>query len=237
MNKPKVRKVYIKLLALMTTPLILNGCVLQSECNVIPKHVHKYINKDGLVTYMNSENFSNSNFYWQNEYIEITNDDELFYNAKRSSFYGPDNWNYLYNKMASRKDYLEFYYEYTTDDYISQIDEDGNDYGYWTTTTHSGWTKDPKDSDNTGLTHLCHHKYFGYRFVYKDGSFHKEQSPLVDDIRDIINDYPYFDEDCVKIVHKDFNFNRRDLPNLKTTDFDVYNQPDLSNKELKGKEL
>ena len=233
MNKPKIRKIYKQVLALIAIPFILTGCGKKSDCDIKEAHVHKYVNnKNKLVTYMKSENMGYRDYDWQSDYIEITKDDENFFKTKGDLFYGPDNWNYLYNKMAARKDYLEFYYEYTTDDYISVIDEDGNDNGYWTTTTHSGWTNNPNDSDNTGRMRICHHRYYGYRIVYQNGKYVKEKSPLVDDIKDIVYDYPYFEEDCVKIVNKEYRFDRKDLPKLTTSDFDVFKGPDLSNKEL-----
>ena len=227
----KVKKVYKQILPLLVVPFILTGCAKQAECDIPSRHVHKYTT-GSIVNYIDSEDVKHGNFNWNNDYIEITKDDEAFYRTKGDLFEGAPNWNYLYNKMASKKDYLEFYYEYTTDDYVSETDEDGNECGYWTTTTHSGWTTNPKDSDNTGRTRLYHHRFYGYRILYKDGKYIKEKSPLADDIRDIIDEYPYFEEDCVKAVYKSFDFKRSDLPNLKPTDFDVFKGPDLSNREL-----
>ena len=48
----------------------------------------------------------------------------------------------------------------------------------------------------------------------------------------IIDDYPYFDTNCSKVVSKDYTYNVKDLPNLKVSDFNDFKKPDLNNREL-----
>lgn len=235
MNKPKVRKVYLKLLALLPIPFLLSGCAEKMDCDIKEDHVHKFINKKTkVVTYIMSEMNPSYGYEWQKENFKITEDDYNFYTTKGPLFDGVENWRYLYAVMASKSDYLEFYYEYETDDYVSQTDEDGNECGYWTTTTHTGWTRDPYYMHNTGRVNLCHHRFFGYDIVYntQKKKYERVESRLVDDIRDIINDYPYFPDDCSRVVNHEFNVNKRELPHLKPSDFNYFHGPDLSNREL-----
>jgi hypothetical protein len=229
----KIKKIYKQILALIAIPFILSGCSKKSDCELPSRHVHKYLDvKKNIETYIDSEKMNISDFNWKSDYIEITDDDAMFYRTKKDLFEGKNNWNYLYKVMASKHDYLKFYYEYTTDEYISMTDEDGNECGYWSSTTHSGWTDNPNDSDNTGTYRLYHYRFFGYRIIYKNGEYVKERSPLVDDIRDIIDDYPYFDVDCSSTVYREYKTDRRQLKNLRIQDFDVFHGPDLENKEL-----
>ncbi len=242
MNKPRIRKIYKQVLALIAIPFLLTGCGQKSECEMQQDHVHKYIhntNKGRVETYINDEHMIYGNFVWQEEYMNINKDDLMFYKAKRDLFYGPDNWTFLYKLMASKKDYLEYYYEYTTDDYISSTDEDGNENGYWTTTTHTGWTTNPKDINNTGKIRVCHHRFYGYDIVYdcKTKTYGRVQGPLKDDVRDFMKDYPYFEEDCVKVVKKEHKVNKKDLTTVKPQDFNDFKGPDLLNTELEGKQL
>ena len=58
------------------------------------------------------------------------------------------------------------------------------------------------------------------------------ENPAVDDIREIINEYQYFPEDCVTEVYETFKFNKSELPYLTPSDFDTFNGPDLSNKSI-----
>lgn len=234
MNKPEIRKVYLKILSLLSIPFMLSGCAKKSECPETQPHAHRYVNpKTGVFTYIsNFEYLQHDGYEWQEDYFLLNKDDVAFYIEKKDLFYGPKNWKYLYSRMASKSDYLEFYYEYTTDDYVSQTDEDGNECGYWTTTTHTGWSRDPYDSDNTGRVRLCHNRFYGFRLVYKNGKYKREQSPLVDDIRDIIDEYPYFDLKGSEIVSKEFQFKRRDLPSLKVSDFNTFRAPNLANPDL-----
>ena len=68
--------------------------------------------------------------------------------------------------------------------------------------------------------------------VYINGNPKLEESPAVDDIREIINDYQYFPEDCVTEVYETFKFSRSELPYLSPSDFDTFKGPDLSNKTI-----
>ena len=67
-----------------------------------------------------------------------------------------------------------------------------------------------------------------------NGEYVKEQSPLVDDIRDIINNYPYFSESCTELVYKEYDYtnNKEILSTLKVDDFNYFNGPDLSTNDL-----
>ena len=228
MNKPKIRKVYKQVLALITIPFILTGCK-KIDWDLTKRHVHKYVgsnNKGTIVNYFDSEYETVRDSYEdvylhdfhynrQDEYIEITKEDEEFYKVKNKRFYGPDNWNFLYNVMNSKRDYIE--YEYTT--------TDGDD-------TFYHWHRDRNYRSNTGKVRIYHYRFCGHRFVYKNGKWIDERSPFVDDIRDIINEYPYFEIDCYKRVHKDYKVDKKKLANLKIEDINEFKQPDYANKEL-----
>ncbi len=244
MEKPRVRKVFKKVLAILICPFILTGC-FDSDCKIDEYHVHKYIgsirrgykgddknhtiinyfDSEGLTKYkeewLEEERMSDRyypfelSYRWQEDSIEITKDDLEFYKVKGDLFDGKENWDFLYSVMARMKDYLEFYYYRT----------DGE-------STWEGWITDPRYSDNTGDVRVRHMRYFGYKIEYKDGKYVKKRSPLVDDIRDIIDEYPYFDIECYKAVYKEYKFKEKDLPKIKLEDINEFRSPDLSNKEL-----
>ena len=78
----------------------------------------------------------------------------------------------------------------------------------------------------------------------QDGKYVKERSPLADDFRDIIDEYPLFseydssllfDDGCVAVVYHKYKFPVSELRNLKASDFDDFTGPDLENKEINTK--
>ena len=222
----------------LTIGMLFSGCGKKSECEIPTRHVHKYVKEvDDDITiekYMEDEHLNLYGYNWNEEYIEINKVDEQLYKTLRNNslFEGTNNWDYLYNLMATHHDYLKFYYEYTTVETYTTTDSDGNVTTHTRTVHHDGWHSNPNDSDNTGRTRLYHHRYYGYRVVYEDGKFKIERSPAVDDIRDIINDYSYFSEDCITKVYEEFKFSRKELKYLSPEDFDTFTGPNLESKEL-----
>ena len=202
MNNIKVKKLMPKVVALLFIPFILTGCGKKSDCDIKERHVHLYTkntNKGKIEKYLDSEKLTQGNYNWNKDCIEITSEDEEFYRAKGDLFVGADNWEYLFNTMKENsKDYLEFYYHYTTTSVVKA--------GKSTITQihhHSGWDTDPEHRGVTGEVRVCHNRYYGYNIVLMDGKYVKVQSPIVDDIREIINDYPYFSEECIETVYKE----------------------------------
>ena len=233
----KIRKTYLKLLALLPIPFILASCDL-SDCDIETKHAHKYVhsdNKGNIVNYLIDEQKIINNYYrvpnvvldenytekmisytWTNESIELTNDDEAFIKIKGDLFNGLDNWDYLYNIMLNNHDHLEYNYIY----------DDGED-------KHNRWRNYYDRQDHhTGIVRVFHVKYYGYKIVYKDGSYQKIKSPLVDDIREIIDEYPFMNIGCMKTVYKDYQFKVNDLGKIKLSDIDEFKQPDLLTNKL-----
>lgn len=222
----------------LTLSMILSGCGEKSKCELPSRHVHKYtkqVTDDiSIDRYVIDEHLTLYGYNWNEEYIEINKHDEEIYKImrKKSLFDGVTNWDYLYHVMATHHDYLEFYYHYTTTETYTTTDANGKTSVKTRTKTHSGWTDNPNRAHNTGKTRLYHHRYYGYRIIYEDGKFKLERSPAVDDIREIIYDYPYFSEDCIEEVYEEYKFNKHELEYLSPDDFDVFTGPDLENKDL-----
>ena len=244
MKKPKIRKVYLKLLAILPIPFLLTGC-FDADCKVPDYHVHKYVGKirrgykgydttHTIINYFNNEFLTPGfeewieeerdypmhypttiEYNWTDETIKITKDDLEFYKVKDDLFRGDENWDYLYSVMKRCTDYLQYHYTYS----------DGE-------STWDDWHLDAKDPNNTGEVRVRHFRYYGYRIVYKDGKYVREQSPLVDDIRDIIDEYPYFNQNCYKSVYKEYKLSKSEAKKVKLADIDEFRQPDLENKEL-----
>lgn len=222
--------------SLILGSLLLTGCGEKSECDLPTRHVHKYVKylNDGtsITKYLDSESLYDFGYNWTSDYVLINKIDEKFYDTTEDLFLGRDNWDYLYNVMAAQKDYLEFFYEYDTVETYTETDIEGNTETKTRIVHHEGWHTNPYDSDNTGKVRLYHHRFVGYKVVYRKNRFELVASRPVDDIRQIMEEYPYFGENCVTTVYEQFKFSRWELPDLSPDDFDTFNHPDLENKTM-----
>ena len=233
------KKNIIKLLPyILASSISLSGCGAAPSCGITNnRHVHLYtknITDDITISkYMDSEKETDYNGYnWNQDYIEITKQDEAFYKLLKNHnlFNGLDNFDYLYYEMANNHDYLEYYYEYTTTETYTTTDSKGNVTIHTRTVTHSGWTKNQNYSNNTGKVRLCHHKYSAYKINYENGRPTLERSPYVDDIREVLQDYPYVKEDNSEVFSTTYRYTRSESKELKVEYFyDVNSHPDLSN--------
>ena len=232
MKKFKLQKVVPFVLI---SSMLLTGCGKKSECDYPTRHVHEYTknfnNGITISRYIDSEYENVSGYNWTDNIMEITKTDEELYKLlqSRGLFNARDNWDYLYYEMSHVHDYLEFYYEYDTTETYTETDSKGNVTVHTRTVHHDGWHTNAKDSDNTGKTRLYHHRFYAYRVNYVDGKFVLEQSPAVDDIREVLDEYPYVCEEGITKVYETFKFARRELPYLSPSDFTTFDHPDLSN--------
>ena len=224
---------------LLASTMFLSACGKKSECEIPSRHVHRYTkqvtSEISLEEYIDSEKLEHHGFNWNPDYIEINKHDEELYKVLNNKllFSGVNNWDYLYNTMVNNnEDYLMFYYEYYTTEIYSTTDANGNISTYTQTVRHDGWHSNPHDSDNTGDVRLYHHQFFGYRVISINGNYVLEKSPLVDDIRDVIEEYPYFSQDCVEEVYASYKFSRYELGSLKPEDFNDFEHPNLENAKI-----
>lgn len=217
---------------LAASALVLSACA--SDCKKNEEHLHKYVKEmeNGITVerYIESEDLQKDGYNWTDNTIEISKEDAEIYKVinKKKLFLGTDNEEYLYNLMETNKDYLEYYYS----DMITQssLEADGTISTY--TYVDEGWTQNKTARDSSGKVRLNHYKYYGYKVVEKDGKYVLEQSPYVDDIKDIIEDYPYFKENCTQVVHKDMILTQEEIETKTAADFNYFPQPDLSTYEL-----
>lgn len=217
---------------------LLSSCAPRSDCEIPDKHAHKYVEYTDLGKverweFSDSMKYGNSD--WTPEIIKITEDDKNVFQKADNYFRGDHNWDYLYNYMRTHKDYLIFYYEYYTDE--TTVDSNGKE--KTERVRHDGWHNIAYDSDNTGDVKVVHTRYYGNKIAIKrreDGSLNiwLEQSPVVDDIRDIVREYPYFSfSPGVEVESHSFYRSPWTLTSLRPEDFSyMFNQPDLSKREL-----
>ena len=237
-DKLTIHDVVVKrILPLLAIPFILSGCSQKkSECPVEGDHAHLYIaqTKYGTVkTYLNSENLKRGAYDWQNETITIETDDPEFYKVKGDLFDGRENWDYLFNYMKEHQDFIRYHYHYTAVESQYVFVYTLGKYGFANVEVpKEDWTTNKNVRGLDGIIQVCHHKYYGYKIEYKDGKYVKIQSPLVDDIREIIDEYPYFEFEPSKVYGQEHDLLKDVLDNIDANYYNDFQGPDLSTSEM-----
>ena len=179
------------------------------NCKIAGKHVHlyqkvtelgtisKYIHGERKVIdgYKQTEQFMRSNRFYD-DVLRLLNKNQLF----RAEY----NMDYLKTLMANNNDFpLEYEYESIEEDIKFEIDEDGNSIPLIYTDKKKGWHKDINDKNNTGKVRRCKPMYYGYKIIIQNDKPILVQSPLVSNINDLLNEYPYYREDCYEIIKEE----------------------------------
>ena len=237
-------KWFTKILPYMIiSSLILSSCGYDKvDCNNPNAHAHLYTKDvDGhhLARYAECEydyvdgwekheDFMDINKYDQ-EYLHALDEGEIF--GPSHLFEGKKYFGYLYDVMANNNDYLEFQYEYEVTHTTYTYDSNNKPIPHTTTTTEYAWHKKQSDKRNTGKVRLCHYQYFAYDVVEYNGQYRLMRSNSVDDIREVLDDYPYAAEGCWEVVKTNHKVNKHHVKDLTPEDFiEDYNHPDLENK-------
>ena len=235
-KKQKLEKLGALVLSLS---LFLSGCAEKATCLLPFKHVHKYVKEDekgnSIVRYIESEKDDDDGYKRLDEYIEISKEDEEIYKLldKKNLFVGKDNWDYLYNLMSDNQDYLEYYYIMDNTQIYNGKDIYGRTIKKKMKHHYEGWHTIPDIIYNTGDVRVCHHKYFGYAIERKNGKLELVKSPLVDDIREIIDDFPFYGTDCCEIVYENYTISKDILNAVSVNDFTTnFGYPNLENKSM-----
>jgi len=174
-------------------------------CKISGKHVHLYqkivdghpINsyilgeKKNVDGYRITNRFMRSDRFY-NEILKILNKNDLFRCEQ--------NLDYLYYQNTNKISYLEYEYNYVDFDIKFELDEEGYLIPLVATVVHKGWHENGDDKNNTGKVRECKKKFFGYKIVMKKNKPVLVKSPLVDNIKVLFNEYPYFSEKCYEVV-------------------------------------
>ncbi|MBP3634841.1 MAG: hypothetical protein J6J17_00060 [Bacilli bacterium] len=206
MDKKRLKRLkYAALsLALVTS---LTGCGKKADCEIKEDHAHLYTNDEGYCRYIMDKEYLKYEGYERNDdYILITEDEKSLYKFfdKNNLLLIEDNIDTILQNQAENKDYIEYRYSYIYNQPIPNYMLIGKEtYLYYTyiTTTMYSWTRDANHANLTGEQRKCHYVYTAYK-IEKDenGKFVLIPSEPVDDIRKVMEEYPYIKEKYYKIV-------------------------------------
>lgn len=180
-----------------------SGCA-KSDCSVGDDHVHLYT-KDGYVRYIQSEYLTCDGFSWNEEYRYLNRKEiELQQFLDKKNLFRIDlNTQKIQSVLEQREDYFEYEYKYdswdteTTYDYVKEE--------YVTKpvrVTKEAWTTDANHINLTGLARLCHPVYQACKVEKNEkGKYKLIRSDMVDNVLDIMDEYPYIDKNYCKTLY------------------------------------
>lgn len=210
----------------LVTPMMLTGCSKKADCAVTVPHAHLYTNEAGYDRYVPKENLRFEGYDRQEEYISIEGYEDLYkFLTKKDLLRIDDNLDLIKQIQEQQVDYTEYRYKYTYMQPIPhtmKVGKTTTTYFTYIPQTRYSWTSDPNHSRLTGDTRLCHYVYVGYKVEKNEkGKYVLVESPAVDDLTTIMDEYPYFKTKFYYVVTSDG----------KAADYEDGKQEDMSEEE------
>lgn len=182
------------------------GCGKKADCNIEDPHAHLYTNEEGYTRYINKEYIKYEGYIRSDDYINIEGQEELYkFLDKKNILKIEDNLDVILSKQEQNQDYIEYRYSYTYYQPISHsYTVNKSTYIYYTykPMTRYSWTSDPNHRNLTGEQRLCHYVYTAYKIDKNEkGKYVLIPSNEVDNIKEVMDEYPYIKEKYYKIVN------------------------------------
>ncbi len=161
--------------------------IRESDCTEKDYHVHKY-EKGKIVRFLPREQLHYQGYNWTDK-VYFTDPDFYEYLDQERLLQISENRTYIQQVQNSQKDYLEYERAGTWVNPVGKLPR---------TIPMTDWTTDP-NKGNTCRTRVCHTQYYGYK-IEKDekGNRYLVKSPLVDNLLEIEDEYPFFRDNNFK---------------------------------------
>lgn len=199
----------VTLTLVMTSALVgLTGCGQKADCNISESHAHLYTNEQGYIRYIDKEYLKYENYDRCDESISIEGQEKLYkFLDKKDLMKIEDNLELLVSEQEKNCDYVEYRYKYTYMQPIPHTMSTGKStITYFTYVPHTrySWTANPNKTNLTGETRVCHYVYNAYKIeVDEDGKYVLIPSEDVEDLRVVMDEYPYIKQNFSKLVNLD----------------------------------
>lgn len=182
------------------------GCGKKADCDIEDSHAHLYTNEEGYSRYINKEYIKYEGYTRNDDYINIEGQEKFYkFLDKKDMLKIEDNMGVILAKQEENNDYIEYRYFYTYFVPIAHVVSAGKTttfyYTYIPMTGHS-WTSDSNHCNLTGEQRLCHYVYTAYKIEKDDnGKYVLIPSKDVDNIKEVMDEYPYIKEKYYKVVN------------------------------------
>lgn len=187
MKNMNIRKgAFTAALATTISLMSLTGCTKKMDCDIEAEHAHIYTSDENFLSYGTKEYEHIGDLYWTEEIVPVT--DEIEYMEDKDLLKIEENIGALEQDTKNDFPYIEYEYKYTTTTFVST-----GKTVIPITTTHRNFTTDENHSRLTGRIRNVEYKYQAYKITTnKKGKKKLVKSDLVDNIEDIMDEYPYF---------------------------------------------
>lgn len=188
-----------------------------AKCEIPNMHAHVYVNDEGYIRYVESELLEYENYKRSYNYREITKEESKLYRFLdlKDLFRIDENIDLVLAQQEQNQPFTV--YEYYSP--VQIITPSG--------LTNYNWTNDPEYDNLTGKEKEVHYIYQAFN-LKKDrrGSYSLNPSPLVEDITEVMEEYPYIrtnyfmavDEYNVDVIfNDDLSKKEQDSKTLKKT--------------------
>ncbi len=211
MKKKNLLRKQLLLSALAFSLASTTGCGKKADCDIEDPHAHLYTNEEGYTRYIDKEYIKYEGYTRSDDYINIEGQEKFYkFLDKKDILRIDDNLGVILSKQEQNQDYIEYRYEYTyyqpiphyyTINKVTQVY-----YTYIPVTYHS-WTSNPDHCNLTGEQRLCHYVYTAYK-IEKDekGKYVLIPSKDVDNIKEVMDEYPYIKEKYYKVVNPEYGY-------------------------------
>lgn len=187
-----------KMISLRGTSLVLVGslliggltsCGLNVKCELPNKHAHMYVNEDGYVRYIASEDSSYDGYARSYNYRELSEEDSQLYKfLNRNGLLRIDeNIDLILEQQERNMPFIAYEYAKTELASVGRA---------LFTTTRYYWTYDSEATNLTGKEKEVHYLYQAYKVEKNEkGKYILVSSDMVEDITEVMEDYPYVKRD------------------------------------------
>ena len=173
----------------------LSGCS-NDKCEIPIRHTHKYVNEEGYIRYIESEKNSIDGYLRSYDNREITDEESSLYKFlnKKGLIRIDENIELLLIQQEVRIPFTAYEYSEVELTSVGKV---------ISLTTNYYFTNDPEHENLTGKEVEIHYIYQAYK-VEKDynGKYQLIPSPLVEDILEVMDEYPYVKEEFYIMVDK-----------------------------------
>ena len=175
----------------------------KSTCDMRGYHQHVYT-KGLLTRCIACENLRRDGYNWGPYVVSVLPKDEKYaqFLERKKLIDIKRNLEYLDKEMATNKDYIEYEVATEPNDPYTLVQIDDDNVMFVPNEPEYSWTNNPNNEGLTGERRLVHYMYQAYKIEQKkNGKFKLVKAPLVDDIRLISDEYPFFREDSERVVY------------------------------------
>ena len=195
---------------ILTSAIIMSGCVKDVECDINYSHAHYYEDDNDLKRLVDSEKEYIGSFERKDDYVIIGSDVRslLLFERENKLININLNEDAIKKMISQNEDFTEYKFSYLSDDTIPSYNVNGQNvsinYSCEPEVCYS-WTTDESHEELTGKKRVVHYMYYGYKVTIDEkGNFILKRSDAVDSLEDLPLEYQYIClDDFSKMVYLD----------------------------------